>query len=46
MFDEKSGLVQIWVRQVKEKPTLREKVPKLDNLQEVVYGVLNRKEDA
>ena len=46
MFDEKSGLVQIWVRQVKENPKSREKVPKLDNLQEVVYGVLDRKEDA
>lgn len=46
MFDEKSGLVQIWVRQVKENPKLRAKVPKLDNLQEVFFDVLDRKEDA
>lgn len=41
MFNEKSGLVQIWYRQVKGNPDLRETVPYLSNLREVVFGLLD-----
>lgn len=43
MFNKNSGLVKIWVRNVEENIYLREKVPKLSNLQEVVYAVLDEK---
>lgn len=43
MFNEKSGLVQLWVRFVEDENSLytREMVPKLSNLQEIVYQVLD-----
>lgn len=41
MFNENSGLVKIWRRNVQDGTVSREKVPKLSNLQEVVYAVLD-----
>ena len=41
MFNEKSGLVQIWYKQVKANPKERENVPNLSNLQEVVFTLLD-----
>lgn len=41
MFNLNSGLVKIWVRNVQENNVTREQVPKLSNLQEVVYSVLD-----
>lgn len=41
MFHENSGLVQIWYRNVRGGTVTREQVPKLSNLQEVVYGLLD-----
>lgn len=42
MFNENSGLVKIWIRNVNEYGYTREQVPKLSNLQEVVYVLLDR----
>ncbi|MEH6943372.1 hypothetical protein [Bacillus sp. JJ722] len=43
MFDENSGLVAIWTRNVKPNGEYeREQVPKLSNLQEVVWAVLDK----
>lgn len=41
MFNKDSGLVQIWYRQVKMKPELRESVPALSNLREIVFSMLD-----
>lgn len=41
MFNQNSGLVKIWVRNVENGTVTREQVPKLSNLQEVVYAVLD-----
>lgn len=43
MFNENSGLVQLWVKNVEDPNSgyTREMVPKLSNLQEVVYQVLD-----
>jgi len=41
MFNENSGLVQIWVRAINEDSKTREQVPNLSNLKEVVYRVLD-----
>lgn len=41
MFNQNSGLVKIWVRNVENGTVKREQVPKLSNLQEVVYAVLD-----
>ncbi|MBS4172137.1 hypothetical protein [Bacillus sp. FJAT-49736] len=41
MFNENSGLVVIWARNVREGNYKREQVPKLSNLQEMVYKVLD-----
>lgn len=46
MFNEKSGLVQIWFKQVKANPEERENVPNLSNLQEVVFAMLDGEKDA
>lgn len=46
MFNEKSGLVQIWYKQVQANPDERENVPKLSNLQEVVFALLDGEKDA
>lgn len=46
MFNVNSGLVGIWVREVRKNPDSREKVPNLDNLQEVVFGILDGEENA
>lgn len=42
MFNENSGLVKIWVSNVKTKGYTREKIPKLSNLQEIVWAVLDK----
>lgn len=46
MFNEKSGLVQIWYKQVKANPELREEVPALSNLREVVFALLDSDSNA
>lgn len=45
MFNETSGLVRIWVRNIEDEnsPYAREDVPNLSNLREVVYSVLDGK---
>lgn len=41
MFNTESALVKIWARNVKNGNYTREQVPKLSNLQEKVYEVLD-----
>ena len=41
MFNENSGLVAIWAENVRLGKYNREQVPKLSNLQEVVWAVLD-----
>lgn len=41
MFNENSQLVQSWVRLVKSGAYTRDQVPKLSNLQEIVWAVLD-----
>lgn len=41
MFNENSSLVKVWVRLVNEGKYTREQVPKISNLQEMVYKVLD-----
>ena len=41
MFNANSGLVMIWVDNVKENKYTRAQVPKLSNLQVIVYVVLD-----
>lgn len=42
MFNENSGLVRMWVNAINEGMFAREQCPKLSNLQEVVYSILDR----
>ncbi|WP_172794307.1 hypothetical protein [Psychrobacillus sp. FJAT-21963] len=44
MFNEKSGLVQLWVKNVNDPNSgyTREQVPALSNLREVVFAILDR----
>jgi len=44
VFNEKSGLVQLWVKNVKDEKSeySREQVPALSNLQTVVFAVLDK----
>lgn len=42
MFNENSGIVKIWVRNINENGIERTQVPKLSNLQDVVYGILDK----
>ena len=44
MFHEGSALVKTWVRLVRVGAYQREQVPKLDNLQEIVYQILEKEE--
>ena len=46
MFDTESGLVKIWLKQVKANPKTRDKVPALSNLREVVFELLDGDQDA
>lgn len=46
MFTTDSALVQIWYRNVKEGTVTREQVPKLSNLQDVVYALLDAEQTA
>lgn len=46
MFTVKSALVTIWVEAVKEGKYTREQVPKLSNMQEMVYAVLDEENAA
>jgi len=41
MFNEDSGLVKIWVRNIREGNYTREQVPNISNLREVVFQVLD-----
>lgn len=41
-FTEESAIVQTWVRLVSNEEYTREQVPKLGNLQEVVYSILDK----
>lgn len=41
MFTINSGLVTIWARAVTNEVYTRDQVPKLSNLQEMVYQVLD-----
>ena len=43
MFNKDSGLVQVWVRLLKEENSgyTIEDVPEISNLREVVYSLLN-----
>lgn len=40
MFNKDSQLVKTWVRLVKEGVYMKEQVPRLGNLQEVVWSIL------
>lgn len=42
MFSENSIIVKTWVKLVKQGPYTREQVPKIGNLQEVVYDILDK----
>lgn len=44
MFTKKSALVALWVKNVDNGNYQREQVPKLSNLQEMVYEVLDTPE--
>lgn len=46
MFTVNSGLVAIWARNVKNGNYTREQVPKLSNLREMVFQVLDADTDA
>lgn len=41
MFNEDSGLVKIWVRNIRDGNYTREQVPNLSNLRTVVYTLLD-----
>lgn len=43
MFNENSIIVKTWVELVEKGTYTREKVPKLSNLQAVVYSILDAK---
>lgn len=45
MFNETSILVRTWVRLVQEGTYTREQVPRLSNLRDTVYMVLDRKDE-
>ena len=45
MFSENSGLVKLWVRSIQKGNYERKQVPNLSNLQDVVYGILDRAEN-
>ena len=45
MFNENSGLVKIWVSNVKKSLYTREQVPNLSNLREVVFAILDAEEN-
>ena len=44
MFNENSGLVQLWVMNINAGNYAREQVPNLSNLRETVYGILDNRE--
>lgn len=46
MFNENSGLVKIWMSNVQAKGYTRQQVPKLSNLQEVVWSILDKEKSA
>lgn len=41
-FNENSALVQLYVKNIREEKITRDDVPNLLNLQDIVYGVLDR----
>jgi hypothetical protein len=40
MFNENSGLVKLWVQNIKDGKYTKEQIPNLSNLREVVLSVL------
>lgn len=42
MFNESSGLVKLWVDAINKGTFQKEQCPKLSNLQEVVYIILDK----
>lgn len=44
MFNKNSQLVKTWVRLVRSGAYARDQVPKLSNLQEVVWSVLDEED--
>ncbi|MGM9988886.1 MAG: hypothetical protein ACI35O_16895 [Bacillaceae bacterium] len=44
MFSTESALVKIWARNVKNGNYTREQVPKLSNLREMVFELLDQEE--
>lgn len=43
IFDKESPIVQAWVRQIRNNTYKREDVPSIGNLQEIVYEILDNK---
>lgn len=41
MFNENSGLVQVWLRLIKNKGYKIDQIPNISNLREVVLQILN-----
>lgn len=41
MFNENSGLVQVWVRLIKQRLYTINNVPNLSNLREIIIEILN-----
>ncbi|WP_170211397.1 hypothetical protein [Robertmurraya siralis] len=46
MFTTESALVKLWAKYVENGTYTREQVPKLSNLQEMVYAVLDAEDAA
>lgn len=44
MFNENSGLVQLWVKNINAGSYTREQVPNLSNLREIVHQILDSTE--
>ena len=45
MFNENSGLVQIWVRLIQSGTQDLDNVPNLSNLQDIVFSIISKQEE-
>ena len=45
MFNENSGLVQIWVRLIQSGTQNLDNVPNLSNLQDIVFSIVSKQEE-
>ena len=45
MFNENSGLVQIWVRLIQSGTQSLDNVPNLSNLQDIVFSIISKREE-